>query len=146
MASNKELTDQILVIAAELNKPVETNGLKNDDLVALLGKLTEEKTALASAPPAGSGPQAGSTDGAGANELAAARQRAKDAAAANELREAAAKAAATGASKWVVAPGLSVTCLRGIVDAGQPISANDFGGKDADLSDLVRRGAVVKRA
>jgi hypothetical protein len=144
MASNKELTDQILVVAAELNKTVDTNGLKNDDLAALLGKLTDEKAAKAPGAPAGSAPQAGSADGAGSAEIAAAQKRAEEAAAANKLREDAAKAG--GDSEYVVAKGISVTCLRGLVDAEQPISAADFTGKDADLADLVRRGAIVKRS
>ncbi len=75
---------------------------------------------------------------------AAAKARAAEQAEINRLREEAVKAAADGTSEFKVAPGLSITCLRGHVNEGQPISAADFAGKEKDLADLVSRGAIVK--
>jgi hypothetical protein len=43
-----------------------------------------------------------------------------------------------------VAPGLSITCARGHLDEGTPVSAGDFWGQEA-LDDLIARGAVVRR-
>jgi hypothetical protein len=148
MASNKELTDQIISVAAELGKTPVTDGLNNGALASLLSQLNEEKAAKAGSgsesvvnpPPAGSA--------AGSAELAAAKIRAEEAAAANKLREEAAKAEAAGTSEWVVADGVSVSCLRGNVDAGKPLSASDFARGDLDIQDLANRvpPAVVKRA
>lgn len=42
-----------------------------------------------------------------------------------------------------VAPGHSVSSLRGIVPAGEVVSARDFFRGDADLKDLAERGALV---
>lgn len=81
---------------------------------------------------------------AAAKAEAAAAARAAEAAEANRLREAAAKAVASGTSEYKVAPGQSIVCLRGHVDENQPISADDFKDKDVALADLVRRGAIVK--
>lgn len=83
------------------------------------------------------------------NEQAAALRRAEEAAAeaaaANKAREEAAKLAPEKAP-YTVAAGLSVSCRRGIVDAGQPLTELDFEHGKRDLDDLVARGAVVKRA
>jgi hypothetical protein len=140
MASNKELTDQILVVAAELNKPVETNGLKNDELVTLLGQLNDEKAKTASQTPAAT---VVASDAAGSAELAAAQARANEAAAANKLRADAAKTEATGTAEWVVAKGISVSTLRGIVDEDKPVSARDFARGDLDIRDLASREPPV---
>jgi hypothetical protein len=75
---------------------------------------------------------------------AAAKVRAAEVADANRLRAEAVKAAADGTAEFKVAPGLSVTCLRGHVDENQPIFAADFADKEKGLADLVSRGAIVK--
>jgi hypothetical protein len=50
------------------------------------------------------------------------------------------------AARFVVAAGGSVcTSQRGIVTAGGRVAAADFAGGQADVDDLVRRGAVVDR-
>lgn len=76
------------------------------------------------------------------SEEAAAK--AAEAAAANKAREEAAKLSADTAP-YVVAPGGSISCLRGVVDAGQPVQASDFAHGKAALDDLVNRGAVIAR-
>ena len=93
------------------------------------------------APPAA--PPAPEEDAAAKAEEAAAK-RAAEQAEANRLRELAAKAAESGTSEYRVAPGMSITCLRGHVDENQPISADDFKDKDVALADLIRRGAIVR--
>ena len=75
---------------------------------------------------------------------AAAKARAAEQAEANRLRADAEKAATDGSMEFKVAPGQSIVCLRGHVDENQGISAADFTGKENDLADLIRRGAVVK--
>lgn len=92
------------------------------------------------APPAPPAPE----DEAAAKAEAAAAARAKEQAEANRLREEASKAVESGASEYRVAPGMSITCLRGHVDENQPVSAADFKDKDVALADLLRRGAIVK--
>lgn len=77
------------------------------------------------------------------SETAAAN--AAEAAAANKAREEAAKLSAETAP-YVVAPGGSISCLRGVVDAGEPVQALDFAHGKAALDDLVARGAVLKRS
>lgn len=69
---------------------------------------------------------------------------AAEAAAANKAREEAAKLSAETAP-YIVAPGGSISCLRGIVDEGQPVQALDFAHGKAALDDLVNRGAVIAR-
>lgn len=51
----------------------------------------------------------------------------------------------------VVAPGLSISCPRGNLDAGTPVTHRDFAVHEKDevlgraaLEDLIARGAVVK--
>lgn len=70
---------------------------------------------------------------------------AAEAAAANLAREEAKKLNAATAP-YIVASGGSVSCLRGIVDAGEPLQELDFVRGKRDLDDLVARGAVIKRA
>jgi hypothetical protein len=77
------------------------------------------------------------------SDEAAAKQ--AEAAAANKAREEAAKLDAQTAP-YIVAPGGSISCLRGVVDAGQPVQALDFAHGKAALDDLVARGAVIKRS
>jgi hypothetical protein len=75
---------------------------------------------------------------------AEANQRAAEAAAANKAREDAAKLDAATAP-YVVAPGGSISCMRGVVDAGQPVQEGDFVRGQKDLDDFVKRGVVLKR-
>lgn len=76
------------------------------------------------------------------SEEAAAK--AAEAAAANKAREEATKLDPATAP-YVVAAGGSVSCLRGVVEEGQPVQAIDFAGGKAALIDLVNRGAVISR-
>lgn len=142
--SNKDLTTDILAVASELGKTVETNGLNNDALATLLESLQTEKAGKDTAP-APPGPHTPPPESAAEKNLKEAQQRAAEVAAANEAREAAAKIDPATA-KYVVTAGKSISCLRGIVDENQPLFEQDFLlGKD-DLDDLVARGAVIKRA
>lgn len=83
-------------------------------------------------------------DDAAAKKESEAAARAAEQAESNRLREEASKAVASGTSEYRVAPGQSITCLRGHVDENMPISAADFKDKDVALADLIRRGAIVK--
>ena len=74
-----------------------------------------------------------------------AEKRAKEAADANAARELAEKLAEKGTG-YVVAPGLSISTRRGIVDAGQPVSELDFVNGKADFADLASRKAIVKQS
>lgn len=79
---------------------------------------------------------------AAAKKKADAEKAAAEQAAANKARE----DAASGATKFThkVAKGLSIVCLRGHLDEDTPVGVADFGGKQADVEDLVRRGALVR--
>lgn len=72
-----------------------------------------------------------------------AEERAQEVRAANAAREFAALAATEGTG-FTVQAGMSVSTLRGVVDAGQPVSELDFFRGKLDLDDLVARGALVK--
>lgn len=95
------------------------------------------------------GAAGGSQEQAAASEQAkaetAAEQRAGEAAVANKAREEA-KTLSAETSPYVVANGGSITCLRGVVDAGEPVQAIDFVRGQKDLDDFVKRGVVLKRA
>ena len=140
MATNKELSDQILTVASKLGKTVDLNGLNNEKLSSLLDSLNTEASA---APPAPAAP-APSEEDVTAKAEAAAKARAAEAAEENRLRAEASKAAADGTAEFKVAPGMSITCKRGVVDENQPVFAADFHGKEKDLQDLAERGAIVK--
>ena len=88
-------------------------------------------------------------DQAAEEAKAKAEARAKEAA-----HQAAAKSAAVDAGKsksgYVVAEGKSLTCVRGIVDGGKPITALDFvrhvddaAAGEARLQELVRKKYIV---
>jgi hypothetical protein len=142
--SNKDLTTDILAVASELGKTVETNGLNNDALATLLESLQAEKAGkdATPAPPVPPAPPSGS---AAEKNLKEAQERAAEVAAANIAREEASKIDPSKA-QYVVAAGKSISCLRGIVDENQPLLEQDFLRGKADLDDLIGRGAVIKRA
>ncbi len=77
-------------------------------------------------------------------DLAEAEKRAKEAADANAARELAAKMAEKGTG-YVVSPNMSLSTIRGIVDAGCSVSARDFNRVPEDFNELVDRGAIVKK-
>ena len=105
--------------------------------------MADEKNKTQTPPAPPTPPVTGDKD-VTAKAEASAKARAAEVAEANRLREEAVKAAADGLAEFKVAPGLSITCLRGHVNEGQPISAADFADKEKGLADLVSRGAVVK--
>jgi hypothetical protein len=70
---------------------------------------------------------------------------AADQVASNKAREEAAAAKASGTNTgYKVAPGLSVSTVRGVVDQGESISPRDFVNGQKDVDDLVARKALVK--
>lgn len=95
-------------------------------------------------PPVTAAPAVRGDEDVTAKAEAAAAERAAEVVEANRLRAEAVKAAADGTAEFKVAAGLSITCLRGHVDEGQPISAADFADKEKGLADLISRGAIVK--
>lgn len=127
--SNKELLDEITA----LDPSAKVDGLNNGQLASLLDELK------AKAPPVGD---------EDAKRLAEADKKAKEQAAAqveaNRLQEAADAAAKDGTAKHVVAAGMSITCKRGIVSEGEPVSAADFHSGNSDFDSLFERGAIVK--
>jgi len=136
--SNKELIDLALALGGELGVAVATDGLKNDGLEALVSQLEAQKAGGAPAPSAA--PLAPSEavkppfDGAGSGELGG-----------PPAPEAAPVVLPKGTVS--VAPGISIICLRGHLDAGTVVTAADFGvGKagDEQLSQMLGRGALVK--
>src|SRR4051812_49053569 len=116
--SNKELLDEITA----LDPSAKVDALNNGQLSSLLDELK------AKAPP---------VNDEEAKRLAEADKKAKEQAAAqveaNRLQEVAAAAAKDGTAKHVVADGMAITCKRGIVGAGEPVSAADFGAGKVDF-------------
>ena len=133
--SNQSLIDDIVALSAKLGKTVEPDSLKNlknPELEAQLDSLQKEA------------PEAPKQSPEQVKAEADANARAAEVVASNKAREDAAKLAADGTAEYLVAPGLSITCRRGIVDGGQSISASDFHHPELDLKDLLKRGAIVK--
>jgi hypothetical protein len=48
------------------------------------------------------------------------------------------------AGKFTVAAGMSITSLRGVIDANEEISARDLAGGQERIDELVASGHVVK--
>lgn len=134
--SNKELVDLALALGAELSVPVQTDGLKNDGLEALVVSLEAQKAALPAAPAAPEpviDPLKPPVNGDRDNESGGA-----------PLPPAPAPLPALPKGTVSVAPGHSIVCLRGHLDAGTVVTAADFGSGDTDLNDLLARDALVK--
>ena len=132
MKSNKELTDLAHGLGKELGVAVETDGLKNEDLAALVADLEDrlkaKRVAEEERSKAGAMPPKGAT-----------------------------KAASSPTFK--IAPGRAITCGRGVLTEGDEISARDLTGalnnpnasadelqkaQEKHLADLVAGGHVVR--
>jgi hypothetical protein len=152
MASNKELTEQALALASELGVTVQTDGLKNEGLVALVASLAEQKAARPAAPPPAAAPPAGEAPPVAAPPAEGTRAPIDGAADPNAggllggPPPAAPQAPPTTAFEYAVAPGCSIACARGLLNEGDEIRASDVGGGDERLAELVASGHVAKAA
>jgi hypothetical protein len=119
--SNKELIAEAQDLGREFGISVETDGLKNDGLVALVDGLRARRAAA----PQGDAAQAE----------------------ADAKAQAEADAKASEAPVYVIAksPGgmRSVTSLRGNLVAGTVVEARDFHGGEETFRDLLKRGVVI---
>lgn len=123
MASNAELIKDIEELAIALELEVSTEGLKNDDLVALKSDLIAKQRDAENETPADA-----------AAEAAAAKAAAKEAK----------KTAPPPPDGPVVANGKAITTLRGIRSEGDPITAEMLPGGADTLKDLIERGFINK--
>lgn len=138
---NDTLKGMAAALATELGLPAPDFGdLKNDGLEALVADLEAQKAARPPAPP---GPPAPPPPVNGPPPI--------DGAAGNDLGGAPPPPPppepVVPPGSVSVAPGGSIVCLRGHLDAGTVVTANDFGaGKvgEENLADLLARGALVK--
>jgi hypothetical protein len=146
--SNKELIAEAQGLARELGTSVDTEGLKNDALVALV----EDLRARRAAEPKGDAAQAeaDAKAQAEADAKAQAEADAKAQAEADAKAQAEADAKAAPATKEPVykigkpPKGMrSVTSLRGMLVSGTLVSARDFHGGEETFRDLLARGVVV---
>jgi hypothetical protein len=132
--SNKELIAEAQGLARELGTSVDTEGLKNDALVALV----EDLRARRAAEPKGDASQA---------EADAKAQAEADAKAQAEADAKAQPAPATKEPVYKIGKppkGMrSVTSLRGMLVSGTLVSARDFHGGEETFRDLLARGVVV---
>jgi hypothetical protein len=153
MASNKELAEQATALAVELGITVETEGLKNaalHELVAeLQTRLGRSPAAAASEapsdaggppePPAGEGtppppakPKRAPVDGARGSDAGGPPEPPKPPA--PKLRH-----------PYQVAPGKSLTTLRGVLGPGDEMRATDCADGVEQLERLVAGGYLLKR-
>lgn len=119
MPSNKDLIKQAEELAEKLgeDKP-KTEGLKNDDLVALVSGLREKAKAT--------------TEGA------------EDAAKAKVEAEEAKAEAAKKKPPFYVEKGKAITSKRGILGEGDEIKADDLAGGKEALEAFIKSGHVAK--
>lgn len=115
MPSNKDLTQQAEELAEKLGKEVETEGLKNAELVELVAKLRKEVEA---------------------EEAPAAEVEAEEAPAAEVEAE--------EAPAFHVAEGKAITSKRGILADGDEIKATDLAGGEKALEAFIKSKHVVK--
>lgn len=121
MPSNAELITQAEALAEELGLEIETEGLNNEKLAALVSDLKAKKK---------------DAENAAAEDAVAAKA---------EADEAKAEAAAKKPDFYVM-PGKAITSKRGILSDGQEIKADDLpGGADA-LAAFIKSGHVGKGA
>lgn len=132
--SNKELAAEAQALAAELGETVETDLLKNADLVALVATLSERVRARREGiePPAPTPPGPQGNDGGTGNGPPEPPRPPPSPPAARRLH----------VTDYVVAPRRSITSPRGVLGPGTEVREDDV-GKREDLARLVELGAVV---
>ncbi len=113
MASNKQLIEDIILLKPD----AVTDGLKNDDLVAMLKDLRPQKTA--------------DTSEALKPDAAAAEAAAAEAAAADEPRE------------YKIAQGKSVTSKKGVLGPGAIVKPEYFSLGQETIDSLIDKGYIV---
>lgn len=140
--SNKELSDEAQALGAKLGRKVETQGLGNQQLLALVDELQK---AVASAP--GSTPmpaQAPALDAPPpAPEVPAPLNGAGD----DDIGGPPEPPAPTPPTRfpYAVAPGRSIIGPRGHLNAGDEFKLEDVHGNQKRLAQLIAEGFVVAR-
>lgn len=145
MATKQELIEEAQEFAKELGVEAQTDGLNHSELTALVADL--EKRFDAKLEGTESEPAAEATkvepdalkakparppvDGAGGDSVGGPPPKAKP--------------AAQGSAPYVIAPGKSLVCRRGVLGPGDEIRASDVSDGQTQLDYLVRSGHVVKR-
>lgn len=148
MASNKELTEQADSLGKELGLAVKADGLNNAGLTALVADLQAQKAKRdAPPPPAADAAVADATPSLTASESAEDPPPTFDGAADPTAPVHVVEAAPQVEIKfpYQVAPGLSISCKIGIVDAGEEMRAEYLSGAKAALDSFVASGHVLKR-
>jgi len=128
MPSNKQYTEEAIKLAEELGLEVETEGLNNEKLAALVSDLKAKKK--------------------DAERETLADKAEDDAAAAAALAklevDEAKEEEAAKKPPFYVKEGKAVTSKRGILSDGDEIKADDLAGGKAALDAFVKSGHVVK--
>lgn len=146
MASNRELIEQAVALGQKLGKPVRTFGLNHAALVQLVEELQEElaerdvvESAVTDPPPAPVLPPP-------AEEL----PRPVDGMTGELAREPVVVAPPpapprAGPGEVAVAPGKSITSLRGVLGPGTVVSPKDFMHGQETIDHLLTRGTLVSK-
>lgn len=146
MASNRELAAKAAELGEALGRDVvNTDGLNNQALTALVEELQSAVDARAAAAPQPVGDELSDTMPA----TPSAKHAAEEPETVAELvadAPAPAEPPAVSSSEptYVIAPGRSLTSLRDILDAGTAVTARDFLHGQETLDHLVEVGAVLK--
>jgi hypothetical protein len=156
--SNRELAEEAFALGARLGRAVETEGLKNSQLVELVAELQAAADALPPTSRTVDGNDVGTAGGVPAGrpldpppatlDRPEAISRLVNGDGVDALGGAPKPAAPTGPViryPYVVAEGKMVTTLRGPKGAFDPIGASDFKGGQEALDTLVDQGFVTKR-
>lgn len=139
MASNKELAEQAELLGFELGEEVETEGLKNPELVELVGRLRSRVDAKNGAPPTEPPPAAPEPP----NEPPAVNGAEDDSVGGPPPPPP--EAPPEQRFPYQVAAGKSLTSPRGVLGPGDEIRLTDVTGGVEQLDYLVTRGHVTKR-
>lgn len=151
--SNRELSEEALALGLQLGIEVQTEGLKNSQLVELVEGLTAKLTGAPPSPPVdgnAAGPEGGPPAGRPL-EPPPARDAQEPP---SRLVDGANDGAVGGSPKpaptgpvlrypYTVAEGKTLECRRGRLGAFAPVSSSDFSGGQEELNGLVAKGYVV---
>jgi hypothetical protein len=143
MASNKELADQAEALAKDLGIEVKTEGLGNQALKALVDDLTAKADSVTN-------PQGAAPDGAPPRHEPESKIQTMDGATGNSLGGPPPPTVEAPPEKfpYQVAPGKSLTCLRGVLGPGHEVRPEFFSAQaevgKATLKDLLEKGYVIE--
>jgi hypothetical protein len=150
MATKQELIDEANEFAKELGEEVKTEGLNHSELTTLVAELEkrfEAKLAKDGAEDASPSAPAATSDPATAEPSAKPPRPPIDGAGSGAAGGPPPKRPpkpTVSKAQFVVARGKSLTCRRGVIDAGEEIRPADVEGGQKQIEYLVSAGLVVR--